>query len=85
MIEFSPGDGTCYTLHLIVATYGGTYIICNETSLWRYHRGDQLKFCCGNDNPYTYRAIWNYLENMDIEKLKMACDLAPFEFHEANQ
>lgn len=76
MIEFQPGDGTRYTLHLIVATYGGTYVICNETSLWRYHRGDQLKFLCGNDNEFTYRAIWNYLENIEENMLAMACDFA---------
>lgn len=76
MIEFQPGDGTRYTLHLVVATYGGTYVICNETSVWRYHRGDDLKFLCGNDNPYTKIAIWDYLENMPKNMLAMACDFA---------
>jgi len=77
MLEFEPGDGTRYTLHLTVAEYGGTYVICNETSLWRYHRGDQLKFLCGNDNEFTYRAIWNYLENIADSVLAMAYDFPP--------
>jgi len=76
MLEFEPGDGTRYTLHLVVATYGGTYVICNETSLWRYHRGKDLKFLCGNDNPYTKIAIWDHLENISERMLSMACDFA---------
>jgi len=63
--EFCPGDGTRYTLHLTDAEYGGVYVICNETSLWRYHRGDMLKPLCGNDNAWTKKAIWNYLEALE--------------------
>jgi len=60
--EFQPGDGTRYCIHLMDAYYGGVYVIVNETSLWRYHRGDTLKFLCGNINEYTHRAVWNFME-----------------------
>jgi len=56
---FSNGDGTKYTLHVMPAEYGGLYVICNESSLWRFHskRGNELKHLCGNNNEYTKIAI----------------------------
>jgi len=60
--EFQPGDGTRYVLHTIPSEYGGILVINQESSLWRYHRGDCLKFLCGDFNEYTQRAIWDYME-----------------------
>jgi hypothetical protein len=60
--SFENGDGTRYSIHLTPAYHGGVYVISNESSLWRYHAGDCLKFLCGNDNEWTRRAIFEYLE-----------------------
>jgi len=60
--DFQPGDGTRYNLVTVDDPHGGVLVICNNSSLWRYHQGDQLKFLCGNENEYTRRAIWNHLE-----------------------
>ena len=60
--EFQPGDGTNYLIHLVPAKYGGLYVIVNETSTWRYHRNDTLKFLCGNNNKWTQTAVFNFLE-----------------------
>lgn len=60
--DFQPGDGTRYILHLMPSEHGGIFVICHEHSLWRYHRGDTLKFLCGRENDFTRRAIWNMLE-----------------------
>lgn len=60
--DFQPGDGTRYTLVTVDDPHGGLLVICNSSSLWRYHAGDQLKFLCGNENEYTRKAIWNHLE-----------------------
>ena len=63
--DFQPGDGTRYNLVTVDDPHGGLLVICNSSSLWRYHRGDQLKFLCGNNNEYTKKAIWNYFEMME--------------------
>ncbi len=55
---FENGDGTKYTLHLTYAIYGGIYVMCNESSLWRFHNNpNELKHLCGNNNEYTKKAI----------------------------
>ena len=55
---FENGDGTKYTLHVMAAEYGGLYVICNESSLWRFHSNpNELKHLCGNNNEYTKKAI----------------------------
>ena len=59
---FQPGDGTRYDCVLTKDPYDEYYVICNNSSLWRYYRNDYLKFLCGNDNEYTRRAIFDYLE-----------------------
>jgi len=55
---FENGDGTKYTIHVMPAEYGGLYVICNESSLWRFHSNpNELKHLCGNNNEYTKIAI----------------------------
>tara|TARA_B100000963_G_C22100334_1_gene440437 strand:- start:180 stop:434 length:255 start_codon:yes stop_codon:yes gene_type:complete len=55
---FENGDGTKYTLHLTQAYYGGIYVICNESSVWRFHNNpNELKHLCGDNNKYTELAI----------------------------
>ena len=71
--DFQPGDGTRYNLVTVDDPHGGVLVICNNSSLWRYHQGDTLKFLCGNENEYTRRAIWNHLEeesSIHIEDLE---------------
>ncbi len=51
-----------YDLVCTRSPYGGLLVICNESSLWRYHKGDVLKFLGGVYNEWTKRAIWNHLE-----------------------
>mgnify|MGYP000005012033 CR=1 FL=1 len=63
--DFEPGDGTRYHLVCVSSPHGGLLVICNESTTWRYHRGDYLKFLCGIYNLYTKQAIWNHLENYD--------------------
>lgn len=65
--DFQPGDGTRYDLVCTPSPYGGLLVICNESSLWRYHKGDVLKFLCGVNNEWTHRAIWNHLEAEVVE------------------
>jgi len=55
--SFENGDGTRYSVHLTNAQHGGIYIICNESSLWRWHDETDIKFLCGKNNEYTRRAI----------------------------
>jgi len=55
---FENGDGTKYTLHLTYAAYGGIYVICNESTLWRFHSDpNELKHLSGDYNEYTKIAI----------------------------
>tara|TARA_R110000803_G_C11980929_1_gene320741 strand:+ start:422 stop:721 length:300 start_codon:yes stop_codon:yes gene_type:complete len=63
--DFQPGDGTRYNLVTVDDPHGGVLVICNNSSVWRYHAGDVLKFLCGNENEYTRVAIWNHLEAED--------------------
>jgi len=60
--DFQPGDGTRYNLVTVDDPHGGVLVICNNSSLWRYHPRDFLKFLCGNENKYTHEAIWLHLE-----------------------
>ena len=60
--DFQPGDGSRYSLHTLPSEHGGILVINHEESLWRYHKGDGLKFLIGNNNQYTHDAIWNFLE-----------------------
>ena len=60
--DFQPGDGSRYFIQLFASEHGGMFVINHEESLWRYHKGDCLKFLLGNNNKYTHDAIWNYLE-----------------------
>ena len=62
---FENGDGTKYTLHVMPAEYGGLYVICNESSLWRFHSNpNELKHLSGNNNEFTKIAI------LEVAKLK---------------
>lgn len=55
---YENGDGSRYTLHLLNAHYGGIYVLCNESSLWRFHSNpNELKHLCGDNNKYTKKAI----------------------------
>lgn len=60
--DFQPGDGSRYFIQLFESEHGGIFVINHEESMWRYHKGDCLKFLMGNNNKYTHIAIWNYLE-----------------------
>lgn len=68
--DFQPGDGSRYFIQLFKSANGGIFVINHESSMWRYHRGDQLKFLIGNENKYTWKAIWNYLEGLDEADLE---------------
>ena len=57
VFELNPSDGTKYTVQVSPAKYGGLNVICNESSLWRWHGEENLKFLCGDDNKYTCKAI----------------------------
>jgi len=54
---FENGDGTRYNLTLVPHKYGGIYVICNDSSLWLFFDNYELRHLCGNDNPYTKKAI----------------------------
>lgn len=54
---FENGDGTKYTVQVTPALYGGINVICNESSLWRWHGENDIKFLCGNNNKWTKRAL----------------------------
>ena len=60
--DFQPGDGSRYFIQLFQSENGGIFVINHEESMWRYHKGDQLKFLIGNNNKYTHKAIWEFLE-----------------------
>jgi len=64
---FENGDGTRYTVHVTDAQYGGLYVICNESSLWRWHGEGDIKFLCGNNNEYTRRAMITIMEYHDAK------------------
>tara|TARA_R110002012_G_scaffold259224_1_gene440557 strand:- start:1016 stop:1294 length:279 start_codon:yes stop_codon:yes gene_type:complete len=75
VFELTPSDGTKYTVQVTPALYGGLNVICNESSLWRWHGEGDLKFLCGDDNEYTCRAIVRIMMHHDarmieIEELK---------------
>jgi hypothetical protein len=64
--SFENGDGTRYSVHLSNAQHGGIYIICNESSLWRWHSIDDIKFLCGKNNEYTRRAILQIMAHHQV-------------------
>lgn len=76
VFELRPSDGTKYTVQVTPALYGGLNVICNESSLWRWHGEGNLKFLCGGDkNAYTYSAIAKIMRHHDrrmieIEEMK---------------
>lgn len=60
---YENGDGSRYTLHLVRAIYGGVYVMCNESSMWRFHSNpNELKYLSGDNNPYTRLAILEVAE-----------------------
>ena len=63
--DFEPGDGTRYFIQLFESENGGTFVINHESSLWRYHKGDCLKFLLGDYSTYTSKAIWDFLEALE--------------------
>jgi len=65
--DFQPGDGTRYFIQLFESEHGGIFVINHESSIWRYHRGDQLKFLMGKENEFTHRAIWRFLEALEVD------------------
>lgn len=60
--RFMNGDGTAYTVHMMPAMHGGIYVICNESSLWRWHGDNDVKFLCGDDNKWTRKAVLQIME-----------------------
>lgn len=54
---FENGDGTRYHLTLCPHQYGGIYVICNDSSLWLFFDNYELRHLCGNQNPFTKKAI----------------------------
>tara|TARA_R110002096_G_C14628058_1_gene724647 strand:+ start:2545 stop:2748 length:204 start_codon:yes stop_codon:yes gene_type:complete len=63
--DFQPGDGSRYCIQLFPSEHGGVFVINHEESMWRYHKGDVLKFLMGNNNWCTQQAIWEFLEALD--------------------
>jgi len=60
---YENGHGSLYNLHLVKAMYGGIYVLCNESSMWRFHpHSNELKHLCGDNNPYTRLAILEVAE-----------------------
>jgi hypothetical protein len=55
VFEKNPSDGTRYTVQVTPALYGGLNVICNETSLWRWHGEGDLRFLCGDWEENTPR------------------------------
>lgn len=60
--DFQPGDGTRYSIVCAPDPHGGTLVIWPGYVTYRYHRGDILKHLHGEQNDYTHKAIWEYLE-----------------------
>ena len=60
--RFMNGDVTAYTVHMMPAMHGGIYVICNESSVWRWHEGGDIKFLCGDNNKWTRKAILQIME-----------------------
>lgn len=75
VFEMNPSDGTKYTVQVTPALYGGLNVICNESSLWRWHGEGDVKFLCGNNNPYTKKAIVKIMEYHDVRMLELANEL----------
>lgn len=68
--RFQNGDGTAYSVHLMPAQHGGIYIICNESSLWRWHGHDDIKFLCGNNNKFTRKAMLQIMKFHTEERVE---------------
>jgi len=71
VFEPIPSDGTKYTVQVSPAKYGGLNVICNESSLWRWHGEGDLKFLCGDDNEYTCRAIVRIMVYHDLRMVEL--------------
>ena len=72
VFQLNPSDGTKYTVQVSPAKYGGLNVICNESSLWRWHGRGDLKFLCGNDNEYTCRAVVRIMMYHDARIIQLA-------------
>lgn len=72
VFEMNPSDGTKYTVQVCPAEYGGIYAIVNESSLWRWHGDNDVKFLCGNNNKYTKKAVIKIMTYHDQRMIDMA-------------
>ena len=62
-----PGDGTCYTFHIMKHTYGGYLVCCNDSSMWLFFpRDNDIAFLAGVDNIYTSKAIRDYMSGLNL-------------------
>jgi len=75
VFELNPSDGTKYTVQVTPALYGGLNVICNESSLWRWHGYGDIKFLCGNNNEYTKKALMKIMNYHDIRMIELATEL----------
>jgi len=75
VFELNPSDGTKYTVQVTPALYGGLNVICNESTLWRWHGAGDLKFLCGQYNPYTEKAMNKIMNYHDTRMIDLATEL----------
>ena len=75
----NPSDGTKYTVQVTPALHGGLNVICNESTLWRWHGvkmgAGNLKFLCGEYNPYTEKAINKIMRYHDQRMIDLATEM----------
>tara|TARA_R110000824_G_scaffold340763_1_gene527274 strand:+ start:138 stop:443 length:306 start_codon:yes stop_codon:yes gene_type:complete len=76
VFEMSPSDGTKYTIHVSPANYGGLYVIVNESSVWRWHGYDDVKFLCGNNNKHTEKAVIRIMNYHDARMAQISEELS---------
>ena len=69
---FENGDGTKYTVQVTPALYGGINVICNESSLWRWHGENDIKFLCGDNNKWTEKALIQIMNYHDARILELS-------------
>lgn len=62
--EWQPGDGTRYCIHCVNDVHGGILVITNVGATYRYYKNDYLKFLHGNDNEWTKKAVFDFLEHL---------------------
>jgi hypothetical protein len=72
VFELTPSDGTKYTVQITPALFGGLNVICNESTLWRWHGEGDLKFLCGDYNKYTFSAIYKIMMHHDRRMIEIA-------------